>query len=264
MNGTPRERWLALSGPDGTVQVRVVDVARARHLRLSLSGDGPRLSKPAWVPLHEAQRFLAERASWLHDRLREQAARDSGLPRLAWCEGERFDLPLRGAPVAVELVAGARPLLVDAGHEGLRLALPDRPPEQRQRLAAGCLRGYLEQAARQDLGRLLALWTPRLGRAPTRVRVRPLRSLWGSLSARGHLSLDLALALAPPAQFEYVLVHELCHLFEHNHGPRFWARVEAALPDYRARQAALRADGARLKALLAALLQAPPRARPGG
>lgn len=261
MNGAPRERWLALTGPDGTVQVRVVDVARARHLRLSLADDGPRLSKPAWVPLHEAQRFLAERASWLRERLRERAEREQDLPRPGWRDGERFDLPLRGDPVTIEVVAGTRPLLAVAG-DGLRLALPARDAAQRQRLAAGCLRGYLEQVARQDTGRLLAQWTPRLGRAPTRLRLRPLRSLWGSLSARGHLSLDLALVLAPPAQLEYVLVHELCHLFEHNHGPRFWARVEAALPDFRERQAVLRADGARLKARLAALLEAPAPARP--
>jgi hypothetical protein len=54
------------------------------------------------------------------------------------------------------------------------------------------------------------------------------------------VSLNWRLVQAPLAFLDYVVVHELCHLLEPNHSPRFWAAVERVLPDYRARRAGLR------------------------
>ena len=67
-------------------------------------------------------------------------------------------------------------------------------------------------------------------------------------------SLDLALLLAPPRAFEYVLVHELCHLLHANHSRRFWREVEARWPDWRAERDYLRGEGLALKARLSRLL----------
>jgi predicted metal-dependent hydrolase len=254
----PRERWLHLAGSDGAeLAIRVVDVAGARNLRLSLGRDGPRLSKPRWASLRDAADFASEKRDWLEARLAELAQQRAALPALDLADGAVIDLPLRGTTVPMPVRPGTRPQ-VCAGAAGLSLLLPARPPAERRRLATRALRSYLESQMRADVGRLLGHYTPRLGRAPVRVAVRPLRSLWGSLSARGHLSLDLSLVLAQPAVLEYVLVHELCHLFEHNHGPRFWAQVEQALPAYREHQRTLRAGGAQLKASLERLLAAAP------
>jgi predicted metal-dependent hydrolase len=258
MSQAARERWLHLAGSDGgELAIRVVDVAGARNLRLSLGRDGPRLSKPRWASLREAADFAAEKRDWLEARLAEHAQQRAALPALALADGDVIELPLRGERVPMPVQAGSRPQVRVDGN-GLCLLLPPRPPPERRRLATRALRGFLEAQMHADVGRLLGLYTARLGRAPLRVAVRPLRSLWGSLSARGHLSLDLSLVLAQPAVLEYVLVHELCHLFEHNHGPRFWARVGQALPDFRDRQRTLRAEGAQLKASLERLLAAAP------
>jgi len=81
-----------------------------------------------------------------------------------------------------------------------------------------------------------------------------LSSLWGSLSARDALSLDLALVLGKPAAFEYVLVHELCHLIHRNHARGFWREVEARGQDWRAQRDYLHGEGAALKASLRRLL----------
>lgn len=250
---TVKERWLELATSDGErVAVRVVDVARARHLRLSLGRDGPRLSKPRWLPLREAVAFLHARRDWLEACLREQRQRVSRVRLPPLETGASGELPLRGEAVPIHVEAGPRPLLALEGGR-LRLQWPmHRPPCGR--LRAGLLRTFLDGQMRADVATLLADYTPGLGRAPTRLAVRPLRSLWGSLSARDHLSLDLALILAPARLLEYVVVHELSHLFERNHGPRFWARVAALLPDYRERQRQLHADGESLKADLAILL----------
>lgn len=252
-----RERWLQLATRDGeTVAIRVVDVARARHLRLSLGRDGPRLSKPRWLPLRDAAAFLDEKRDWLEARLHERR-RDDGRVRLPAIEvGASGQLPLRGKIVPLRIIAGPRPLL-ERTEDSVLLHWPERR-EPAPKLIGGLLRGLLDTQMRADVTPLLARYTSILGRAPTRVALRPLQSLWGSLSARDHLSLDLALILAPPPQLEYVLVHELCHLFERNHGPRFWAHVAQLLPDYRERQRTLRTEGDRYKTELATLLAASP------
>ena len=91
-------------------------------------------------------------------------------------------------------------------------------------------------------------------RAPRRIVFRRTTSQWGSLAPDGSLSLDLALVLARPSAFEYVLVHELCHLLHADHSPRFWREVEARCPDWRTEREYFRDQGRILKGQLRGLL----------
>ncbi|MDD5252181.1 MAG: SprT family zinc-dependent metalloprotease [Patescibacteria group bacterium] len=116
-------------------------------------------------------------------------------------------------------------------------------------------RHYLRhrEEARELAHRLLALHSPRLcfaskGIFPERAKrvegvhiykkvfIKDLRRNWGSCSERGNLNFNYKIALLPPRLAEYVVVHELCHLKEFNHSPRFWALVAQAIPDWRARR----------------------------
>jgi hypothetical protein len=72
-----------------------------------------------------------------------------------------------------------------------------------------------------------------LGVGYRRVTVRNQRSRWGSCSSSGALSFNWRLVLAPHDVLDYVVVHEVCHLVEHNHGPGFWRLVEQRRADYR-------------------------------
>jgi len=72
-----------------------------------------------------------------------------------------------------------------------------------------------------------------LGVAYNRLTLRDQRSRWGSCSSRGTLSFNWRLVLAPHDVLDYVVVHEVCHLLEHNHGPAFWRLVERRRPGFR-------------------------------
>jgi len=63
---------------------------------------------------------------------------------------------------------------------------------------------------------------------------------WGSCSSRGSLNFSWRIMMADDAVIDYVVVHELAHLVEMNHSPRFWAVVAGVLPDYSKRRARLR------------------------
>ncbi len=72
------------------------------------------------------------------------------------------------------------------------------------------------------------------------VTIKNHRTRWGSCSRIGSLNFNYRIALLPPELAEYIVVHEVCHLFEMNHSMRFWKRVEVFLPDYRKRRLQLR------------------------
>ena len=95
-------------------------------------------------------------------------------------------------------------------------------------------RRHAAAAIEAALPALLDKWTPVVGKSPTHVTLRLMTSRWGSCTPKtGRIRLNLQLGLMEPKFLEYVLVHELTHLWEHGHGPRFRARMDAYLPGWR-------------------------------
>ncbi len=88
---------------------------------------------------------------------------------------------------------------------------------------------------------LVQRWEPVLGVKAGKLVYRNMTSRWGSCQpATGRICINVRLALYPPACLEYVVVHELCHLIERGHGPRFKALLDECLPDWRERRSKLR------------------------
>ena len=110
---------------------------------------------------------------------------------------------------------------------------------------------YLErQRAKAVIPARAAYFAPLVGVDYGRITIRSQRTRWGSCSAKGDLSFNCLLLLAPPEVLDGVVVHELCHRREPNHSPRFYAEVLRVLPDYRAGEKWLKENGHLLLARL--------------
>ena len=94
------------------------------------------------------------------------------------------------------------------------------------------MRNWLIDEAKRDLDARVTYHAKRLNVQPKRIAIRDQSSRWGSCSTTRVLSFSWRLLLAPPAILDYVAAHEVAHLAEMNHGPRFWALVRKTLPDY--------------------------------
>ena len=242
--GTMRENLSFTLDNGQTVDVLRVRDPRARRIKLSVSERGARLTLPLRVSEVAGQRFVLEHGDWLMAQL---ASSGSATPALH--AHVTASIPLRGDDV---------PLLWNEGR-ALRLAIVEDtlqitvPAQLRPLALRHALRDFYEAEARADIGRWLPRYLPDLPRAPSRLRLRMMSSQWGSLAPDATLCLDLALVLAAPAAFEYVLVHELCHLIHADHSRRFWREVEARFPHWREQRDYFRGEGRRIKASLHAL-----------
>jgi predicted metal-dependent hydrolase len=165
----------------------------------------------------------------------------------------------------------ARRWRIELTPEGARLTVPRRTPArdveriveanrewvarqlERRRPVLGLERLQLtEREGREFVRRtgseIAAREADHLGVAVERLQVRDQRTRWGSCSSRGTISLNWRLALASHDVLDYVVAHEVCHLREPNHGPRFWALVESRRPGFREPREWLRRFGHELLA----------------
>lgn len=108
-------------------------------------------------------------------------------------------------------------------------------------------RAALEQryiaAAKEYFPKRVAYFNQFTGGSYNRITIRDQKTRWGSCSAKGTLSFNWRLMLAPPSIPDYVIVHELCHLTYMNHSAAFWKKVESVYPDYRSARKWLKDHG---------------------
>jgi predicted metal-dependent hydrolase len=223
-------RRLSLQGQD--VDYRLVRTRR-RTIGMEIDLDGLTVRAPRWVTLGEIEGALRERGRWIVRTL------------AAWRERRREVLPRiwqTGAPILYQgrelalAVFPARKPQVRADLFDLAVLHPHAPDEER--IAAAVVHWLRDEALRLCLPRV-AYHAATLGRAAPPVRLSNARSEWGSCNSRGELRLNWRLAQLPPALADYVVAHEVAHLAELNHSPRFWAVVERLLPGHAARRRAL-------------------------
>lgn len=187
--------------------------------------------------------FLAQHQRWILRWIDRLEPRWQGPPSL--CElrrGKRWPygecLLYRGEPLAVRIIPGRAGTVERVGSQ-LVVAIRTPGIEGARRVLAR----WLKAQAVETLTERTEILGAMMGLAPKRIYVRALRRAWGNCWPGGSLSLSVHLVMAPPEVLDYVIVHELAHLKERSHSPRFWALVAAYHPECQVRRAWLRTHG---------------------
>lgn len=215
--------------------------ARRRSIGFTVSEDGLRVSAPKWVPLGDIDNALQQKGDWILRKLVEQRerARRTQAARIHW--GDGCSLPYLGEPLIVVLdpsMTGARldegqadpqPTLATVPRRMLYLGLPQNAAPEQIRDA---VQAWLQRQARQRFEQRCRHFADPLGVTMTGLRLSSAQTRWGSASADGMIRLNWRLIHFSPALIDYVVAHELAHLKEMNHSPRFWAVVRSVFPEY--------------------------------
>jgi len=209
---------------------------RARSYRLTLRKDGVAVATiPARGTEPEARAFVQQHQDWLA----RARARHARRPQAAaiWAIGTA--VLWRGELTGIREADGGDKPKVCLAADVFRVAT-----------LAGDLRPALEKQfirrARIELPARTWELAAETGAAVKQVTVRNQRSRWGSCSAAGTISLNWRLVQAPETVRDYIIYHELAHLWEMNHSDRFWARVERVCPGWRAAERWLKGSGSLL------------------
>ncbi len=204
------------------VEVRRHPKARRLTLRVSRTRRAVIVTLPPRCDIGEAGGFIHSNIDWVRKCLGDIP---EAVPFV-----DKAIMPLRGVPHLVCFI-GKR---TDAGPVDLIDRGPDLYPEihvgGQAEHAPRRLRDWLFKEVRRDLDTSVQKHAKFLNLNPKRLSIRDQSSRWGSCSSNGSLSFSWRLILAPPFVLDYVAAHEVAHLAEMNHGPRFWALVEKSMP----------------------------------
>ncbi|MGK9203089.1 MULTISPECIES: M48 family metallopeptidase [Sinorhizobium] len=206
-------------------------------LRIEPGGRALKLTVPEGLPEREVSAFLTRHQGWLMTKL----ARFSGESELE----DGGTILVRGVAHRIERTGRLRGLTeaLVIGEEAV-LRVGGAEEHLRRRIA-----DYLKKEARSELERLVAVYAGRTGSRARSLSLKDTRSRWGSCSAEGDLSFSWRIAMAPPKVIAYLAAHEVAHLQEMNHGPRFWALCESLCPETKDARHWLKRNGTMLHAI---------------
>jgi len=225
----PEARVIRLGGRDVAYQLRR---SARRSFALQVDVRGVKVAVPDAARDAEVERFIAGHARWLLGMLDACAAQPS--PRVFDAvDGAAF--PLLGETCRLQLAPACRISRWRAGADGVEELVLDTGLDARMAMIRALRRRALPWFAER-----VAEYCFRLGRPVPAVRLSSARTRWGSCSSASGIRLHWRLIHLAPALIDYVVAHEVAHLVEMNHSPRFWAVVGALYPDWKAARTRLR------------------------
>jgi len=217
-----------------------VDYALRRSARRSIGfmidDDGLRVTAPRRCTQADIDSAIRAKQRWILSKLLERGERRASRqqrPPVEWKDGAR--LPYLGGEITLRLEEAARShcQFDAAGGElwiGVVPGLSEWQLKERVKL-------WFQAEAKRLFRERLDFFAPQLGVRYAAFSLSSAGTRWGSCTSAGSIRLNWRLIHYAPALVDYVVVHELAHLREMNHSPRFWAAVGEVYPDY---------DGARL------------------
>ena len=192
---------------------------------------------PESAALPEIKAAVQRRARWVLEHLDDIQERIRHVQPRQWVSGEsQFYL---GRRYVLQLIDDPEQRKVTCKPIGGQILVQgkDLSPERTQ----GAVRKWYQDRAREVFQRRLDLMVEKLPwvKATPSWRIIEMQTQWGSCTPDGAVLLNPHLLKAPTKAIDYVILHELCHLEEHNHSPRFYGLLDRFMPDWRGVKARL-------------------------
>ncbi|TFW19716.1 M48 family peptidase [Massilia arenosa] len=237
----PPRRMIAL----GSQSVEyVLQRSARRSIGFTIDDTGLRVTAPKRLALADVDNAIRAKQRWILTKLRERGERKAKRDEqpITWVDGAK--LPYLGGEITLRLETAARShCWFDKTLNELNVGVP--PGLQEWQLVER-VRRWFELQAKTLFKERLDFYAPQLGVQYNQFTLTSAGTRWGSCTVERNIRLNWRLIHYPLSLVDYVVAHELAHIREMNHSPRFWAAVAEVYPDYDGAKAALKKRSAEL------------------
>ncbi len=213
-----------------------IEVTRKRiknlYLRVYPSEGRVALNCPWHTSPGKVRKFAEERLPWIKKHLQNGAVR-KGKQEPAYVTGEKH--PVWGEMRELKIIRSKKPQSVFLNGAGVIVMLVKNgaTAARRKKLMQEWHRAQLKQ----EIPKLIKKWEPVMNVSVNEFGVKKMKTRWGTCNIRDRrIWLNLELAKKDPGCLEFIVVHEMAHLLEKHHSPRFYRLMDKFLPDWRERE----------------------------
>ncbi|MCC6951309.1 MAG: M48 family metallopeptidase [Phycisphaerales bacterium] len=229
---------------DKSVEYAVKISPTARRARIRVSPAGVQVTVPRRSPDSRASSFLRENADWVLEQLR--FVQRAGSLRTVRSDGPA--VTINGRRMTVRMVEDPGSLrFPKVSLDGDVITI--RLPVAGKRDASAALERWIRRQARSAIRARVEFRAREMRRRPGKLFVMGQRTKWGNCSRHRNISINWRLIMAPPEVLDYVVVHELAHLIEPYHSPKFWLVVASFCEGYARHRQWLKENGSALSHL---------------
>ncbi len=220
-----------------------IRLSQRRTVGLTIKHQQVVLAAPKGSSLTQLEEWLIQKSSWVEKKLAQQKTFHQQIPQRQFCSGELW--PFLDAPFTLEVASGTK--AISHRHQNSLIILTSNRsrlnPEEQIKQA---LEKWYKQQALEILTAKTHRLASQLGKTVRAVKVRRTRSKWGHCTRDGAIQYNWLIMQAPEWVVDYLIAHEVCHLFHHNHSKSFWLKVEQTYPDFKKAELWLKQEAHRL------------------
>ncbi len=209
-------------------QIDVIKTDRKKSVSIQLEGELVKVRVPRSLSDERINSLIKKRIPWIKTKLKEYSQRPSVMPK-KYVDGEIF--PYLGKNYCLKVEVGDD--LSIKMKNGYFLATIPETEADKSKQVKHLLIGWYQSHAKKHLKEKTNQLSELVGASPVSVSIKNYKSRWGSCSSSGVIDYNWRIILAPHFIIDYVVVHELCHLLEHNHSPKYWRIVEKITPNWK-------------------------------
>ena len=224
--------------------IEIIRTERSKSASIEIEDDIVKVVVPKTLSDQRIEDLINNRTAWIRQKLKIHIETIRPKPK-EYVNGESFTYLgrnyrlkcIRGATGQVKLKNGYLNVPVTEGVSGSAL----------EKSVRQSLHEWYQFRALEKLKEKTKRYSSILGVNPQSVDVKEYKARWGSCSSSGDVTYNWRIIIAPHQIVDYIVAHELCHLLEHNHGPKYWKLVQSVIPNYRDHREWLKVNGEGLR-----------------
>lgn len=231
MSGKPKQEYLKVNGIEILIRRKPI---KNLYLRIEQETLQAVISAPLRMPAADIERFILSKANWLQQKLDFLAKR-----RLVFAAQETAgeSLWLWGKKYAVRFISGREKIVIAENEVIFSGSIENSSTEKLTRFIDKLYRQQLTQ----QIEKFAAFWQKRLQLTASGWRIRKMKTRWGTCNTFSRMiTINYNLVRLPVECLEYIIVHELAHLYEPSHSSRFKNFLTQNLPDWKQRESLLK------------------------